>query len=566
MRKAFIFILVLVATNCFAQFKYPDYPEVHYQFNSKYTAELNGEKGYVDFAKKQDGWYVQFSPASNYKIKTPFKCWDKKSNKWEILSFKRNGGDFEYKEPYVPYMYRVSPLFGYNGWYNDVIDSLGNKSKLTDTLLYALSKAYFNKLAAAFGNQYGDYEKEDVLKGTDLPNTFTNDDLMEIGSRYDYVAKTTKRMQVQNPDFETFIGSLPMQYGNDVMDVFMRMYLYHNKEEANKYLEKNLYDPFVLDFARYYLYSCPANAIIFTNGDNDTYPLWYAQYVLGIRTDVSVVNTSLLNYPEYAMMIRKTGLVNFSVKDETLLTENFGFVYVADKNKKMGSQSLFNFLKSDFSGTEPKTIDGGIFAFNFDEKEFNMNFGSYIYSGDLVLMDIIYTNMGKRPVCFTAYSSHYNNMFDVGLEFSSIRVAGASGSAHGEQLLKIWEKDFSLSDYSTFKGHFSASHHRLLNTLAMDIAYKVKYLIKDGKMAEAKMILNKLNDRFSPSFLDRDRSWIYVAADFGKLGEKSIASTILDQVIVTEKKEKGTNADEINSIITTIEMQREFILNGTFGF
>jgi tetratricopeptide (TPR) repeat protein len=141
------------------------------------------------------------------------------------------------------------------------------------------------------------------------------------------------------------------------------IYHHHTHDRGNNYI--------AYDYAHNLLAGLDRNAIIFTNGDNDTFPLWYIQEVEGFRTDVAVVNLSLLNTNWYVEQVKNKMKVPVSMSDEDI-------------------QALMPFWTRDPETNEPRLIT----------------------LRNIAISDILRTNNWARPVYFAVTVSDYEGLDD----------------------------------------------------------------------------------------------------------------------------------------------------------
>jgi hypothetical protein len=192
-----------------------------------------------------------------------------------------------------------------------------------------------------------------------------------------------------------------------------------------------------LAFAKNMLEACPPNAILFCYGDNDTYPLWYAQEIENIRPDIRVINTSLIEGDAYISQLRlpmnESKAIKLSIMQDKIKGDKRQFFRLNQNGAAADSMPLkdvIEFMMSDdpaakvsynpnypaenylpttnvyFDIDPAKAIQSGFLvpkdkAANVPSR-IHLQLPSSLSRGSLLQLDVILNNMYDRPVCFAS--------------------------------------------------------------------------------------------------------------------------------------------------------------------
>lgn len=336
------------------------------------------------------------------------------------------------------------------------------------------------------------------------------------------------------------------------------------------------------DFAANYLNSCPPNAILFTNGDNDTFPLWYAQEVEGIRTDVRVVNLSLLGTDWYIDQMKakcyESNPLPISMTHSKYVLGTRDIVYIYNRiDESIELKNLMNFVASDdldtrlqIPGEAPvdylptnkikltvdraKVLASGTVkpkdeSLIVPEMEWTIK-GTYIQKSAMIILDILANNNWERPVYFV---SPYGDS-DVGLTdylqhdgFAYRLVPIKSSSADFLSIGRIdsdilydklmnqfkWGQMNDPSVFIDYNNQRTAIVLKLRNTFNR----LAETLIQENKKDSALKVLDKIYELMPHEKYPYDFFMIGIAENYFKLNQTERATAIVKKYsdILTQK-------------------------------
>ncbi|MGA7161342.1 MAG: DUF2723 domain-containing protein [Bacteroidota bacterium] len=315
------------------------------------------------------------------------------------------------------------------------------------------------------------------------------------------------------------------------------------------------------DYSYNLLQTCEPDAILFTNGDNDTFPLWYLQDVEGIRRDIRIVNLSLLNVSWYITQLKNetpfgTDKVPITISDDQI--ENIEPVRWTPRQMTLPVPPNTAAENAYMNDSTPRafvsdTSAGGAGAIRFIFPS-TMTVGSVkaIRVQDIVTWNIISTNKWQRPIYFAVTCSSdskigLNRYFrmdglamklvpvqapsDQGIVVDTILTANLYNSPAGYS--KTFQRGYKYRGLNDSSVYYDENATRLMtNYRNAFLKLALENLTRSHNYTKAAEALDSMESKIPHKVIPMDYRLLYEVANFySHAGEKEKSNQFSDEVV-----------------------------------
>ena len=337
---------------------------------------------------------------------------------------------------------------------------------------------------------------------------------------------------------------------------------WNDHDRSNRYTTR--------DFAKNYLESCDKDAVIFTNGDNDTFPLWYVQEVEGFRTDVRVCNLSYFQTDWYAAQMSRpyydspalpiswtydmyfNGNRDYArivklTDDSISLNDAMSWVETDDsKYKKIpGYGENVDYIPSNkvyLDVDKNQVIKNNYVDAKYHESivnRINFDFSNKQYLGkqELLILNMLLHNNWVRPLYFavTVEESQFlgmsPNFIQEGLAYKVTPTRSSTGypQLNTDKMYDMMVNKFKYGNIQDKNVYLDETVLRMCRTLRAMFVRLMQGLYDENKLDKAEMAADFCEKMIPMETVSANYNNIDIAELYYKLGKASKAGPVMDE-------------------------------------